>query len=743
MNRFLLVFTVAIGTVLAQDAAVSMHMNLHHTVEGDIQVSEVRVPSGAIWKDTYYESIGIRSNEALNVGHGYAGIQESSDGRGNRTHIFSLWDEAAVNYIPHLDYGMQTETFGGEGNGSKTWCLTSDESHPLYWQPDVWYTHVIRAWSVGNHTHYGFFVRDGVSEKWRHLSTIGMPHANIRINSGSKNDAFLENWTEHTHDGSYKREMHLRNSMRRDLAGNWETAQKAYYSVNSWDFTDASKRSYNWRTNWDAGTGSDATGSYYKMITGGTATSPNAPLSYTNSVFQTRFDIQNSNSHTIYDAISLKDILFTDLGNGTMEVQWDRDSTTLPQLNYSINVYDNESLSGSPLVTKNYVYSNPKEYNAPNKNSDTISIVSLDMNNIYYLAVEVTDIFDNVTVSSTPIGNGTVKEFLRLTSPDGGKSFMVNEDMTITWNSNIVDDSCEIALLENGIEVEMIGREALSKKSFTWTIPSDISEGNRYAVAITAVSQNELSDTSDIHFTIAVPDSSYFVLDQSLLSVYSFDSEQPGDANAAENVLDGNPTTIWHTSWSTDSVPPHEIVLKSDLPYRFTGLRYLPRQDGANGRIGQYEIYVSNDPNQWGSAVAEGTFESGASEQEILLTEKKGQYIKLRALTEQGGQAFTSVAELNLLHDVTMGEVSVSDQNVRKDAFMIVGITSKSIRLNMPQNQLYTVSLIQINGRTILSRKIEGGTAKVLSLPSGLARGVYLLSIIGDKKEIFQKVTIQ
>lgn len=405
MKRRALTAVLALcGTAFAQDAAVSMHMNLHHTAAGDIQVSEVRVPSGGIWRDTYYESIGIRSSEALNVGHGYAGIQESSDRRGNRTHIFSLWDEKGVNYIPHLDHGMQSEIFGGEGNGSKTWCLTDDESHPLYWQPDVWYTHVIRAWDVGAHTHYGFFVRDGVSGKWRHLSTIGMPHRDIRINSSSKNDAFLENWTEYTHDGSFRREMHLRNSMRRDLSGTWQTAQKAYYSVNSWDFSDASKRSYNWRSNWDAGVGSDATGSYYTMVTGGEETAPTAPLSYSGSLFQTWFEIPNSKSFEIYNAISLKEILFTDLGNGTMEVTWDRDSTTLPQLNYAIKVYESELLTGSPLVTKEYSYSDPKLYNAPNRNCDTIPISDLDMNNRNYLAVEVRDIFDNRAVSSIPVG---------------------------------------------------------------------------------------------------------------------------------------------------------------------------------------------------------------------------------------------------------------------------------------------------------------------------------------------------
>lgn len=397
-----LIFAAFPLSLMAQNAAVSMHMNLDHSTSGDIQVNEVRVPTGGIWKDTYYESIGIRSNETLNAGHGYAGIQESNDSRGNRVHIFSLWDEKKVNYIPHLGYGMETEIFGGEGNGSKTWCLTKDTKHALYWQPDVWYTHVIRAWDVGTHTHYGFFVRDGVSKKWRHLSTIGMPHAKIRIGTGD-NDSFLENWTENTHDGTFRREMHLRNSLRRDLTGKWETAQKAFYSVNEWDL-DPGKRSYNFRTNWDALIGEDQTGKYYRMITGGTKTVPTSPLSFANSVFSTTFSIANATKQTDYGTITLNKLVATDLASKKIELTWDRDSTTLPQLNYKIQVYDNPAMTGTPVVTKSYVNSDPKTFNAPNRSKDTIDVAALNLTKQYTVKLSVTDIFDNVGTKTVSIG---------------------------------------------------------------------------------------------------------------------------------------------------------------------------------------------------------------------------------------------------------------------------------------------------------------------------------------------------
>jgi len=69
----------------------------------------------------------------------------------------------------------------------------------------------------------------------------------------------------------------------------------------------------------------------------------------------------------------------------------------------------------------------------------------------------------------------------------------------------------------------------------------------------------------------------------------------------ADNAFDGRPDTFWHTQWCGGSpLPPHEIQIDLGLMYEIFGFRYLPRQDGsANGRIAQYEFYVSADGVNW------------------------------------------------------------------------------------------------------------------------------------------------
>lgn len=137
---------------------------------------------------------------------------------------------------------------------------------------------------------------------------------------------------------------------------------------------------------------------------------------------------------------------------------------------------------------------------------------------------------------------------------------------------------------------------------------------------------------------------------QALLGVQGVDSQETaGQDGRGLNVLDGKPATMWHTRWqAADPPPPHEIRLRFAGDFAVTGLSYLPRQNSANGRIGRYEVYVSTSITAWGAPVATGTFTNSAAEQTVTFPAKTGRYLRLRALSEVGGRAWTAVAELNV-----------------------------------------------------------------------------------------------
>ena len=132
----------------------------------------------------------------------------------------------------------------------------------------------------------------------------------------------------------------------------------------------------------------------------------------------------------------------------------------------------------------------------------------------------------------------------------------------------------------------------------------------------------------------------------------AFASSQEPDEGDASCLVDGDPSTIWHTMYSiTLAKYPHWVDFDAGKQKVIKGFTYLARQDGSlNGCIKDYEIYVSNDNKTWGEPVAKGSFEKTAKLQKVMFGKPvKARYARLRALNEQSGQDYASGAEFTLV----------------------------------------------------------------------------------------------
>lgn len=131
--------------------------------------------------------------------------------------------------------------------------------------------------------------------------------------------------------------------------------------------------------------------------------------------------------------------------------------------------------------------------------------------------------------------------------------------------------------------------------------------------------------------------------------VVMVDSQASG--HEARNAIDGNPATIWHTSWEpAPKAYPHEIRIELPEPVAIKGLNYTPRQDMSNGWISKYQVYVSTDGKNWGSPCATGTFQKGRSDKNVLFEKAStGRFVRFVALSGFDGQPFASIAELNII----------------------------------------------------------------------------------------------
>ena len=169
-----------------------------------------------------------------------------------------------------------------------------------------------------------------------------------------------------------------------------------------------------------------------------------------------------------------------------------------------------------------------------------------------------------------------------------------------------------------------------------------------YVVKLTVTDSNGLPDSSPATVVVKVLDTVGAVsIPQTDWTIRYADSEETVSENGtADNAIDGNTSTLWHTDYSSSN-PPHNHEIQIDLGsvYDVDALRYYPRQDGlGNGSILGYKVYVSDTGIDWGNAVATGTFTNNATEKQVLFTPKPGRFIRLVALDEVNGGNNTSAS---------------------------------------------------------------------------------------------------
>jgi len=106
-------------------------------------------------------------------------------------------------------------------------------------------------------------------------------------------------------------------------------------------------------------------------------------------------------------------------------------------------------------------------------------------------------------------------------------------------------------------------------------------------------------------------------------------------ANVAANALDGNVETLFRTLGNTPF--PHELQIDLGSVRAVTQLILTPPPSNSNGKLAEYEVYVSVDGEDWGEAQAAGllVYEGfGDTQNQIVdFGAVDGRYVRLVALS--------------------------------------------------------------------------------------------------------------
>ena len=208
------------------------------------------------------------------------------------------------------------------------------------------------------------------------------------------------------------------------------------------------------------------------------------------------------------------------------------------------------------------------------------------------------------------------------------------------------------------------------------------------------------------------------------------DSEEVNSPGLAIMAFDEDFSTIWHTRWSTgNDLYPHEIQVDMGETYLVSKFIYYTRQDGSNGRIKEYELYISDDIDDWGEAVSIGEFVNTAAPQTIVLNEpKEGRFFRLVALSEVNGNPWASAAEFSVVGCIdNTGFNDYFDSYNHLSAFPIP--TSGLISVALPNAQELNYSIVSASGKAIEKGQIHQHQGHYDFDLSHQSNGVYILLI--------------
>lgn len=217
-----------------------------------------------------------------------------------------------------------------------------------------------------------------------------------------------------------------------------------------------------------------------------------------------------------------------------------------------------------------------------------------------------------------------------------------------------------------------------------------------------------------------------------LIYVNSEEVNYPGLATMA---FDNNPETIWHTRWSSGNDPyPHEIQIDMGAVYEIYEFTYLPRQQGQNGWIKDYELYFTEDLSDWGEPDTVSVFESSAAPHKVSFPNPKiGRYVKLVALSEVNGNPWASAAEFDIkgcYYNPVSSQETLDYQKLK--AFPMP--TSGLLTISLPYQGKFNYSVYTLSGKIIHSGQQQVDNSTITLDLSHRPNGSYVIRLTDSNR---------
>lgn len=223
-------------------------------------------------------------------------------------------------------------------------------------------------------------------------------------------------------------------------------------------------------------------------------------------------------------------------------------------------------------------------------------------------------------------------------------------------------------------------------------------------------------------------------LDKKTWSLISADSQESD--RLAVHAFDDDNATFWHTQWRTTKPKhPHEIQIDLGERYNIHQLSITNRGDGSNGRIKDYNIYLSDNKSDWGTPVKTGSFPNVLKPDAIVFdAPPAGRYLKIEALSEVNNKDFTTIAEIDIIGCYANATGIGQKREIHSmNAFPVP--TTGIVQLSVPEREELSYRIYSLSGRIVSNGEIGYASSPYLLDLSEYNSGIYIV-VMTDKSGV-------
>ncbi|MBY7142864.1 discoidin domain-containing protein [Virgibacillus sp. NKC19-3] len=224
-----------------------------------------------------------------------------------------------------------------------------------------------------------------------------------------------------------------------------------------------------------------------------------------------------------------------------------------------------------------------------------------------YVKIEKTDITANdISLTVDGFNNTPKEEVIDDEVPETPTNLRANEEevtadeIKLEWDQ-VEDENVQYEVMIDGVIHSNVFTKNDEDPYFTH---SDLNYDTDYTYKVRAVNTKGPSEWSE-ELKVRTELDPFRNVPENMTATAS--SYQSGEE--AENAIDGDENTQWHTEWGEANLP-YTYEIDMQLAYDLDKFEYLPRIDAGNGTILNYDLDVSLDGKTYKNIVKDGSFEA-------------------------------------------------------------------------------------------------------------------------------------